>query len=77
MFLLGSAQAFRASAKANSPETALLTPISISLLIFVIIKWVLSQDQNHAFVFAMLGMTVALIHRIEHGGDRAGRAGPL
>jgi hypothetical protein len=46
-------------------EHTLLVPISISLIVFLVIKSVFSQDDNHPLVFMMLGMVVALISRIQ------------
>lgn len=41
----------------------LLIPLTIALANFVVIKTILSQLDNHPLVFAMLGASVALIHR--------------
>jgi hypothetical protein len=44
-------------------EIDLLLPISVSLLNFVIVKMVFSQDANHPLIFMMLGAVIALTHR--------------
>lgn len=44
-------------------EIRLLLPIAVSLINFVIVKAVLSQDANHPVVFMMLGAVVALTYR--------------
>lgn len=64
MFVAGVLRAFTYSPLANDEETALLTPLAIALAVFVVIKYVLSQDQSHGLAFMMLGMVVALVHRI-------------
>lgn len=45
-------------------EYSLLIPITIALANFIVIKAVFSQQENHALVFMMLGMLVALVYRI-------------
>lgn len=47
-------------------EIRLLLPIAVSLINFVIVKAVLSQDANHPVVFMMLGAVVALTYRAAH-----------
>lgn len=46
-------------------DTSWLLPALLSLGNFVVIKSVLSQQENHPIAFAVLGMAVALIHRIK------------
>lgn len=43
----------------------LFVPLAISLLNFVVIKSVFSQQENHSLVFMMLGMAVALTYRYQ------------
>jgi hypothetical protein len=45
-------------------ETQMLIPISISLLVFMFIKSVFSQQDNHPLIFMLMGMSVALIYRV-------------
>lgn len=51
-------------------EYALLIPASVTLLNFVVIKSVYSQQDNHPIVFMVLGMIAALLWRVqkESGG---------
>ena len=68
IFVLGIAAGTRASlATANHPdkELSLVVPLTIALTAFLIIKLVFSQQDNHPLVFAMLGMTVALVSRVK------------
>lgn len=44
-------------------EIRLLLPIAVSLLNFVLVKSVFSQDANHPLIFMMLGAVVALTYR--------------
>ena len=44
-------------------EIALLLPLSVSLLVFIVIKSVLSQSANHPLVFMILGAILALTYR--------------
>ena len=44
-------------------EIRLLLPMAVSLINFVIVKSVLSQDANHPVIFMMLGAIVALTYR--------------
>lgn len=46
-------------------EIRLLIPLIVSLINFVIIKSVLSQDANHPIVFIMLGAILALVWRAQ------------
>lgn len=48
-------------------NTALLVPVVIALINFVVIKSILSQQENHPFVFLLLGAAVALIYLIKRG----------
>ena len=48
-------------------EYALLVPGSISLVAFLFIKSVFSQQDNHPLAFMILGMVAALVYRIKNG----------
>ncbi len=54
-----------AIARANTEEERLLAPIAISLVNFIIIKSVLSQQEGHPIAFIFVGMAVALIWRVK------------
>jgi hypothetical protein len=55
-------------------ESALLIPISISLLNFIVIKSVFSQQDNHPLIFMVLGMLAALLWRLRNTAQsQAGR----
>lgn len=45
-------------------DTGLLVPITISLISFFVIKSVFSNEDNHPLMFMMLGVAVALVHRV-------------
>jgi hypothetical protein len=47
-------------------ENALLVSIGVSLLNFIVVKSVFAQADNHAIVFMILGMLVALLHRLNN-----------
>ena len=47
----------------NDQEIRMLTPISVALVNFIVVKTVLSQEANHPFIFMMLGATLALTYR--------------
>jgi hypothetical protein len=53
----------------RSDETGLLAPLAISLVTFVVLKSVFSQQDNHPLVFMMLGMVAALVWRLRAGDD--------
>lgn len=59
---------------ANRPEARLLIPLAVSLTVFLVIKWVHGQDENHAIFFLMLGMVSALVYRLRHGAAQAPEA---
>jgi hypothetical protein len=50
----------------------LLTPLAVSLLVFLIVKAVLSQDDSHVLLFMMLGMVVALVAKTKAADRRVG-----
>jgi hypothetical protein len=65
LFLYAAYTAIR-SAMLNASkdwETTLLAPAGIALVDFIVIKAVFSEDDNHIFFFAVLGMVVALLWR--------------
>ena len=46
-------------------EAGMLIPLGVCLTVFVVIKMVFSQPDNHPIAFMMLGMVVALIYRLK------------
>ncbi len=59
---------------ADAKQTALLVPIVISLINFVVVKSVFSQQDNHPLVFMMIGATVAVVS--SNGADASMVATP-
>lgn len=49
----------------HDDNTALLVPVMIALINFVVIKAILSQQENHPFAFLLVGVAVALIYQIK------------
>ena len=64
-FFLGSAwlAAREAMRAPGDRELRLLMPLAVTLVGFVVVKGVLSQDANHPLVFFFAGAIAALIHR--------------
>lgn len=63
-FVVGIFVGARAYIKAGyDEEVSWLLPALLSLGCYVVIKTVLSQQENHPFAFAMLGIAVILIHK--------------
>jgi hypothetical protein len=50
-------------------DSAILIPVLIALINFVVIKSILSQQENHPFAFMLVGVAVALIYRIRSGPE--------
>ncbi len=77
-FYLFFATAIVAGAKiglqSRKPESALLLPLSISLIVFLVVKTVYSSEATHAVPFMMMGAMCALIarHRAD-AGESGGR----
>ena len=46
-------------------DTSYIVPLVICLAVFVVIKLVLSQQENHPFIFLVLGAIVAMIYLIK------------
>jgi O-Antigen ligase len=63
MFLIAIMKAAKVGLETNDEEIELLIPLGIMLMVFLIIKGVLSQEDNHTLMFMALGATVALYHR--------------
>jgi hypothetical protein len=63
MFIVAIMKAIRLGLETDDEETELLIPLGIMLTVFVVIKGVLSQEDNHTLVFMALGAAVALYHR--------------
>lgn len=66
MFVNGIWNGARRLNAASTPETELIAPVTISLINFVVIKAIFSQQDNHALVFALLGALVALCWRADN-----------
>ncbi|TAJ70624.1 MAG: hypothetical protein EPO51_16130 [Phenylobacterium sp.] len=68
MFVLAIAAAVRTILKSpaalDTREKTLLLPLAVSATVFVIIRGVLSQDDNHALAFSMLGFLVGMVYRV-------------
>ena len=65
MFASGAIKAARLAIGTDSPdeETTFLTPAAVSLVVFLVIKSVFAQIDNHALFFSVLGMVPALAWR--------------
>lgn len=49
----------------SNNDTALLMPLSVALVNFLVIKAVFSQQDNHPLIFMMIGMGAALVYRVK------------
>jgi hypothetical protein len=63
MFLIAIYEGVRRAlfAPSNDENSSFLLPITASLVVFIIVKSVFSQQDNHPIVFMMLGALVALV----------------
>ena len=58
---------YSVSAKYSSrKEGRLLAPLAVTLIAFLVIKWVHGQDENHPIYFLILGMISAVIFRLRN-----------
>ncbi len=64
IWVTGIARGARLMFRANDPETDLILPIAISLCNFLVIKSILSVQENHPLMFALLGAVAAISYRI-------------
>lgn len=62
MLLIAMTLAFRLAVTWRSEKGKLAIPVAVMLALFLIIKMVLSQENEHALYFMLLGMVVALVH---------------
>lgn len=60
LMLVAIWQGIKYGLSARSRDTELLIPAATMLIVFVIVKGVLAQDDNHSAVFMVLGMVAAL-----------------
>jgi hypothetical protein len=67
MLLLGIGKAGSTLLNAREPdrETLLLVPLAISMVVFVVIKSVFSQESNHSIIYMMLAAIMALSARLK------------
>jgi hypothetical protein len=63
MFIRGIFLSTSILVNSKEHEIRLLMPISVSLINFIIVKSVLSQDANHPLAFMMIGAIVGLAYR--------------
>ena len=57
----GTKHSFSTTEKGS--EIELLIPLAIAMVVFLVIKTVFAQDENHPLVFMMMGVLAALAHR--------------
>ena len=55
----------------KSSELEVLTPVSVALAVFLVIKSVFSQPDNHPIAFLCVGMTLALVARARQAASGA------
>jgi O-antigen ligase len=60
LFLFASIRAAALGVRGQTPDHALMIPVSACLVAFLIIKTVLSQEQNHSLMFIILAFVIAL-----------------
>lgn len=63
MILVGIRKAVSLSARAKDDELGYALPVAVALMVFVVSKLVLSQEENHPIMFMLLGMVLALSYR--------------
>lgn len=61
IFIGASFRAIRVSLGQFDSDTAVIFPLSIAIINFIIIKSIFSQLENHPLIFAFLGATLALV----------------
>ena len=63
MFAIAAFKSIKVGLVTKDEEIELLLPLGIMLTVFIIIKAVLSQEDNNSLMFIALGAAVALFHR--------------
>lgn len=73
MLIFTMIRGFESAEKANlfDREREVLLGLGISLMSFIIIKSSFSEQDNHPLVFMIMGMIVALVHRVALSRDAA------
>ena len=75
-FLLAAGKSTQAALtfETSDHDIALLAPIAISLVNYIVIKSVFSNEENHPLVFIMAGMALAMMSRIQRQAKPAERS---
>lgn len=60
---------------AKRHEAKLLAPLAVILSMFLVVKWVHGQDDNHTFYYLILGMISALIYRLRNSATPSSAEG--
>lgn len=60
--------------KVEERELTMLIPVAISLIVFIVVKSVFSQTENHFIPFILMGMACALIYRIRNKQETSATA---
>lgn len=55
----------RTPAAVDDREKTLLIPLTVSVTVFIVIRGVLSQEDNHILAFAVLGMLLGMTYRVK------------
>lgn len=78
MFACGAVEAGWLAIQGDDPdeETSFLVPVAISLVVFLVIKSVFAQIDNHALFFSVLGMVPALAWRHKTAQNPADAVAP-
>lgn len=69
MFIAAIVAAIRAILKSpaalDTPEKTLLIPLTVSMTVFVVVRGVLSQEDNHVLAFALFGLLVGVLSQVK------------
>lgn len=58
----------------DTREKSLLLPLTVSVTVFVVIRGVLSQEDNHILGFSLLGLLVGVLYQVKESAKRAREA---
>lgn len=69
MFIAAIVAAIRVILKSpaalDTPEKTLLIPLTVSMTVFVVVRSVLSQEDNHVLAFALFGLLVGVLSQVK------------
>lgn len=69
LLVLAMVKAIDLSSRNDKGELGYALPVAMMLAVFIVIKYVLAQADNHSLIFLLVGMVVAMSYRVKKLGS--------